>query len=241
MLYYETFSVQPMLQFNQLHTAIARLPGDLARRILRVADQQEQAQRAAAYVLLERMMKKCTVQFREELQAVENADFAVFYDQNSPLSALHYDAYGKPYFAGCENASLSISHAGSMVGCALVLEEDGKTASPVGIDVQNVDLDRKRAERIASRYFSDGENLLLAPHAADDEAFCHLFTRIWTRKEAYLKYRGVGMSEISTADTTNHALPCAFAEAEQTVTVPLANGKTCEELYYITLCYDRAD
>lgn len=241
MLYYETFSVQPMLQFNQLHTAIARLPGDLARRILRVADQQEQAQRAAAYVLLERMMKKGTARLQEELQEVENADFTVFYDQNSPLSSLHYDAYGKPYFAGNENAALSISHAGYLVGCALVLEEDGKTASPVGIDVQNVDFDRKRAERIASRYFSDGENLLLAPHAADNEAYCRLFTRIWTRKEAYLKYCGVGMSEISTADTTNRALPCVFEESEETITISLANGKTCEQLYYITICYDSAE
>jgi phosphopantetheinyl transferase (holo-ACP synthase) len=241
MLYYETLSVQPMLQLNQLHTTIARLPSDLARRSLRAAEQQDQAQRAGAYVLLEKMMKKYTNQFKSGVAGIIKPEFTMFFDANSPLSSLHYDAYGKPYFAGHDNATVSISHAGYLVGCALVLEEDGKVASQVGIDVQNVDYELDRAERIAERYFSDGEKLLLAPAAADSNEYCRLFTRIWTRKEALLKYRGVGMAEISAADTTDPRLPCVFEEAEQTLTYTDRNGKKREELYYITVCIDRAE
>lgn len=241
MLYYETLSVQPLLQLNQLHTTIARLPSDLARRALRAADQQDQAQRAGAYILLEKMIKKYTDQFKSGVQGIIKPEFTSFFDANSPLSAMHYDAYGKPYFAGHDNATLSISHAGYLVGCALVLEEDGKIASQVGIDVQNVDYDMDRATRIAERYFSNGEKLLLAPLAADEAEYCRMFTRIWTRKEALLKYRGVGMAEISSADTASAALPCVFEEAEQTLTYLDRNEKKREELYYITVCIDRAE
>ncbi len=241
MLYYETFSVQSLLILNQMHTSAARLPGDLARRALRANDVQDQAQRVGAYILLERMIRKYTDQFRSNIEGIVNAEFSSFFDAHSPLAALHYDAYGKPYFAGHENATLSISHAGYMVACALVLEEDGKTASQVGIDIQNVDYDLERAERIAERYFSDGEKLLLAPHAGDKEAFCQLFTRIWTRKEAYLKYLGVGLAEISKADTTNPAHSCVFEEAEQVLTYLDAKERQQEELYYITVCTDPAE
>lgn len=240
MLYYDTLSVQQLLQLNQLHTTIARLPSDLARRTLRAADQQDQAQRAGAYVLLEKMIKKHTRCFPNRVKGVIKPEFNVFFDGSSPLSALHYDAYGKPYFAGQDNVTVSISHAGCLVACALVLEEDGKIASQVGIDVQNVDYEVERAERIAERYFSDGEKLLLAPQAVDAAAYCRTFTRIWTRKEALLKYRGIGMAEISRADTTDPTLDCVFEEAEQTLTYLDSNQKTREELYYITVCIDRA-
>ncbi len=240
MLYFETMSVQPMLQLNQLHTTVARLPGDLARRALRPAGQQDQAQRTGAYVLLERMIKKYTDRFKSGIGSIVKPEFTSFFDADSPLTALHYDAYGKPYFAGHENATLSISHAGYLVGCALVLEEDGKTASQVGIDVQNVDYDVERATRIAERYFSDGEKLALAPYAVDANDYCRMFTRIWTRKEAYLKYLGIGMAEIGNSDTANPNLPCQFEETEQRLTYVDKSGKKREELYYITVCIDRA-
>ena len=238
MLYYETLSVMPMLQFNQLHTTVARLPEDLARRVMRAADQHDQAQHTSAYVLLEKMIRKYADQPRGEVAEIIKTEFSAFFSEQSPLCTLHYDSYGKPYFSGQEHATLSISHAGNLVACALQLSEDEKTASPVGIDVQNVEFEMERAERIAERYFSEGERLQLAPYAADEAEFCRLFTRIWTRKEAYLKYIGVGISGIGKADTTSPLLGCRFIETEELLSYTDFNGKKREELYYITVCTD---
>ena len=120
MLYYETFSVQSLLILNQMHTTVARLPGDLARRTLRATDQREQAQRAGAYILLEKMIRKYTDRFRSNVEGIVKPEFNSFFDAHSPIASLRYDSYGKPYFEGHDNATVSISHANYLVACALV-------------------------------------------------------------------------------------------------------------------------
>ncbi len=236
MLHYETFSVQSLLALNQMHTSAARLPGELARRALRPTNQHEQAQRVGAYILLERIVRRSIDRFRKGVQSLVKPEFNSFFDAHSPLADLHYDSVGKPYFAGHENVTVSIAHDGYLVAAALVLTEEGCTAAPVGIDVQHVDYDLDRAERIAERYYSDGEKLLLAPFAGQKEAYCRAFTRIWVRKEALLKYMGTGLAAIMQADTTHLPANCAFEDREERLSYAARNGKKQEELYYISVC-----
>lgn len=89
----------------------------------------------------------------------------------------------KPYFLNPpegEKKCFSVSHSKDIFACIFAPSE-------VGIDIQharNVD-----ADRIAERYFSDDESALI--HEDRNEFF-----RIWTRKEAYAKYTGDGISQV---------------------------------------------
>lgn len=238
MLYFETFSVYPLMHFNQIHTTVALLPPELSRRILRSADMQEQARRAGAYILLERMLRKHADDLVPSVKDIVKPEYANFFQKRGALESVRYDSYGKPYFEGHENATFNLSHSGYMVACALNTAAEGEIAAQVGIDIERVRIDTVRAERVAERYFNDAEKAILAPFAADAEAYCRLFTRIWTKKEAILKYLGVGLTQISQADSTkpeNHG--CFLIEKEQIHTyTDFVDGKPKEELYYVTVC-----
>ena len=60
---------------------------------------------------------------------------------------------------------------------------------PVGVDVESVRPDRLA---VAARFFAPEEQEMLRWSAK--EAQDTVFARIWTRKEAYLKYTGEGLS-----------------------------------------------
>lgn len=91
---------------------------------------------------------------------------------------------GKPYIADpvCEGFCISVSHSG-MTFALLVSDRNA------GLDIQYArDVD---AGRIAARFFSEEE----AASVAEDSTGSSFF-RLWTRKEAYSKYTGMGMEQI---------------------------------------------
>lgn len=101
---------------------------------------------------------------------------------------------GRPYFDGLKALDFSISHSESAVACALSADGEGN----VGVDVERVDGQRD-TERFAKRFFSENERAAL--EAAEDTE--RSWTRIWTKKEAYIKYLGgspVRLSELDTED-----------------------------------------
>jgi 4'-phosphopantetheinyl transferase len=61
----------------------------------------------------------------------------------------------------------------------------------VGIDLERVESFAGR-QQIANRFLSAGERIVL--ERADPTSQTQTFFRIWTRKEAYLKARGIGLS-----------------------------------------------
>ncbi len=65
-------------------------------------------------------------------------------------------------------------------------------AGEVGVDIESIDRQVDRAG-IAGRFFSraEADELASLPPDLQPEAFCNL----WTRKEAWLKATGVGISE----------------------------------------------
>ena len=100
------------------------------------------------------------------------------------------NAHGKPYAVGSEKF-FSVSHSGDCVAIAVDDRE-------VGVDVEK--LPDKEYLKIARRFYHPNE--LSYVENADDPA--RAFTRVWTRKEAYLKQIGTGIATDLTAfDTTS--------------------------------------
>jgi 4'-phosphopantetheinyl transferase len=101
--------------------------------------------------------------------------------------AFEYDEFGKPGLASNHGLApqFNVSHSGGVILIAITM------GRPVGVDIEKVrnDLD---VDNIAARFFSDQERKILASLA--DTARHKAFFACWTRKEAYLKARGVGLS-----------------------------------------------
>lgn len=86
---------------------------------------------------------------------------------------------GKPYFKEC-SIEFSVSHTSDLWVCLMDSE-------PVGVDVQVI---RKcRSEQVARRYYTGEEQAYIRTEGEQ------AFFQIWTRKEAYAKYTGRGLTE----------------------------------------------
>lgn len=103
-----------------------------------------------------------------------------------------YSPRGKPFMEstfGHESLHFNLAHSRNIILIAIT------RACPVGIDVEWV-RPMSDAEDIAARFFSAGETakLMALPNDLRNPAFFNL----WTRKEAWLKATGDGLSEMLT-------------------------------------------
>ena len=99
--------------------------------------------------------------------------------------AFDHTSHGKPFVRGASSLSFNLSHSGDL---ALVAVAPG---AAVGVDIEQV-RDDVECERLARRFFSDHEQReLFALPAADRMA---AFFTCWTRKEAFIKGVGEGLS-----------------------------------------------
>lgn len=99
-----------------------------------------------------------------------------------------YSPYGKPALAPAMNSDdlrFNLSHAGGM---ALFAFSKGRD---IGIDIERI-RDDVAVGQIATAFFSAEENNSLA--SAPEYLRRELFFRYWTRKEAFLKAIGEGLS-----------------------------------------------
>ena len=94
-----------------------------------------------------------------------------------------YGPSGKPEVSGLPGFRFNVSHSGRWV---IVGVADGD----IGIDVETVDADRPMPElvELARHVFTPDEQRLLA--SGDPR----VFYRLWTLKESYVKYLGLGLS-----------------------------------------------
>lgn len=92
---------------------------------------------------------------------------------------------GKPYLVGGEMPHCSWTNSGGLGLCAVGYGYE------VGVDAEEVSRVRDPVE-IAERFFAPAE--LAALREALPEARADIFARLWTRKEAYLKALGLGLS-----------------------------------------------
>ncbi len=95
-----------------------------------------------------------------------------------------YNRHGKPYVAGSE-VHFNVSHSGNWAMIAVSI------GAEVGIDLERIEPSFAQ-ERTPERFFSPSEaaRLRAIPESQQTEAFF----RCWTRKEAYVKARGLGMA-----------------------------------------------
>jgi 4'-phosphopantetheinyl transferase len=112
---------------------------------------------------------------------------ALYLRQPAAAVAIEIAAHGKPFVAG--PLRFNLSHAGELALCAVARRE-------VGVDVERIrpGLD---VLALARRFFPEAEARELdGMDAAARERF---FFRLWTRREAYLKARGIGLAAIGEA------------------------------------------
>ncbi len=132
--------------------------------------------------------------------------------QNSDI-VFALNKYGKPYLINYPNYYFSISHTNNAIAIAF-------SESQIGIDIeriQNADL------RIARRFYCEKEKeyIYKAPNNINER-----FYEIWTRKEAYIKYIGKGLSiPLNSFDTLEKKL------AEKICTSYIGN-------YIVSTCND---
>ena len=93
------------------------------------------------------------------------------------------DAFGKPYIQGQEAFCYNLSHSGRWVVMAY-------GDSPVGIDVQQIRMEPGKEQRICRLFAVEEADYILE---AKEKERIHRFFRIWTAKESYLKFLGVGL------------------------------------------------
>ncbi len=92
--------------------------------------------------------------------------------------------HGKPFLPEVPDLQYSLSHSGRWAALAW-----GST--PVGLDIETI-APRPRAEALARRRFAPAELSYLLD--APEPERLQRFYRLWTAKEAYVKYLGTGLT-----------------------------------------------
>ena len=86
--------------------------------------------------------------------------------------------HGKPYFKAFPDFHFNISHSGELMAIAV-------SDSKVGVDIEKL---REPDLRVAKRFCKDEFAYITETDSTNR------FFEVWTRKEAYLKYKGTGLS-----------------------------------------------
>lgn len=129
-----------------------------------------------------------------------------------------YNSYGKPYIAGESGQNSLHFNLSQSYGVALYALCWGQE---IGVDIERID-PKVEIEQISERFFTPREvaNLRSLPKKKQTE----VFFKCWTRKEAYLKAKGVGLSiplnnfEVSLVSEKSTALlntSCDSKKADQ--------------------------
>lgn len=108
-----------------------------------------------------------------------------------------YNSSGKPFLNGYPDYGFSVSHSGRAVAFACGY-------GPVGVDIQK---EAAPNAAVVKRYFALGEQAYYEKSREKKAAFYEL----WTKKEAYLKMLGTGLSTpLASFDVTDGALAKTF-------------------------------
>jgi 4'-phosphopantetheinyl transferase len=148
---------------------------------------------SACYQLLSREEQERVLRFRVERPRNEfiltRATLRVLLAQylgNTPQDVrFRYTVRGKPVLEAKSGLCFNVSHTDGLALMGFVKQR------AIGIDVENI---RRAvdAERLAERFFSEREVKALRSLQRDELQTA--FFRCWTRKEAYIKARGDGLS-----------------------------------------------
>lgn len=129
---------------------------------------------------------------------------AIHQDLNIENSDIEFDtnSYGKPHLINDQDYHFNISHTHNMIAVAV-------SDKPVGVDVEKI---REFDLGIAKRFFTEHE--LNYINKSQDNTY-ERFIEIWTKKEAYIKYIGKGLSiPLNSFDVTGKSLSERFYTVE---------------------------
>jgi len=186
----------PILEAHEVHVWHLRLdPSDSCIVRLKDSLSAEELERAARF-----RFDRHRAEFilaRGSLRSLLGAYLAIPPDE----VCFQYSEHGKPSVAEVHSPSslhFNVSHTEGMAIFGFC------RGHRIGVDVERL-RDDFRADEISERFFSLSERAALnnAPTAQSHE----LFFRVWTRKEAYIKARGEGLShhlhqfDVSTDET----------------------------------------
>jgi len=113
---------------------------------------------------------------------------AGYVDRRPEELGFRLNANGKPSLAPPDDVSglrFNVSFSGDTALCAVAVDTE------VGVDVERVRSDVE-VEKIATSFFAGGERRVL--RGLPPEPRVRAFFRCWTRKEAYVKALGLGLS-----------------------------------------------
>lgn len=117
---------------------------------------------------------------------------------------LAYSPAGKPFLPGHPGIHFNLSHGGDLAVC-------GVSDRPLGVDVESL---LPADPDMAAYAFSPAERAWLEEQPDPARAF----TRLWVRKESYLKCLGTGLSvplqELNLLPGKAYELNCYFKETE---------------------------
>ncbi len=112
---------------------------------------------------------------------------------------------GKPYFADTPYIDFSISHSENLVACSICISKEQNPI--IGIDCETIY--KKDPMPITERFFTKNEIEIISSSDNIKKAF----TILWTKKEAYLKLLGEGLS-IPLSSFDIESLPYHFETYE---------------------------
>ena len=104
-----------------------------------------------------------------------------------PAYKIHfnYNEFGKPYLSNSKMADFNYSHSGSYVMLAISPEH------PIGCDIEQIDRTVDVAN-ICEQFFSPAEVRAFKAYPPQEQH--QIFFNLWSRKEAFIKAHGVGLS-----------------------------------------------
>ena len=115
--------------------------------------------------------------------------------RSGAVGTLVYGENGRPYF--CDRmCDFSITHTQNHVFCAII---EGEESTRIGIDAEDINRpDFSNLDEMAARWFGENEQSVFLASPTKET-----FLRLWTRKEAYVKYTGEGLKSLSKIDTVS--------------------------------------
>ncbi len=125
--------------------------------------------------------KKCFIVTRGALRLISSH----YLKKEAEDIVFSYEDYGKPYFKHKTNLKFNVSHSGSRAVIGFVHHHT------IGIDIEKTKNDFDTFE-IAANFFSKAEIEALRKIPKDEQYIG--FYRCWTRKEAFIKAKGSGLS-----------------------------------------------
>lgn len=195
--------IVPELQFDVVHiwSRTLEVPGQVHDACLELLSAEER-QRAARYragrprtdfIVTRGTLRLLVASYlRMEPQGMEPQGFSFCLSE-----------YGKPNLDGPSDLRFNVSHTDGLALLAFV------RTRAIGVDVEKIDA-APDARKLAERFFSVRERESLENLSGDELRAA--FFRCWTRKEAYVKARGEGLSlpldqfDVSVAADESHAL-----------------------------------